>query len=175
MAEDAALVLSIDASAGFATAAEAALSISGERAWASDSPGRSVQHGSGSHYSNGGCRSWPRAACTCWGLSVCEPEYDEDDEAVQALAALAAGGEGRGRGGFGCAPRECRGHLDPLGSDTQLFAPGAWALVRALVNDEHGVSARSATRGADPRRIPYLAARWRTRLWASWRRIPRPS
>ena len=31
--EDAALVLSIDASAGFATAAEAALSIRGERPW----------------------------------------------------------------------------------------------------------------------------------------------
>ena len=31
-----------------------------------------------------------------------------------------------------------------LGSDAQLYAPGAWSLIRELVNNEHGISARSA-------------------------------
>ena len=78
------------------------------------------------------------------GLSVCEPESDEADEAVQALATLAAGERGRESVASVARRANAAGTSIALGSDTQLFAPGAWALVRALVNDKHGVSARSA-------------------------------
>ena len=50
-------------------------------------------------------------------------------------------GRGPGVGGLVARRANAAGTSIALGSDTQLFAPGAWALVRALVNDEHGVSA----------------------------------
>ena len=142
VAEDAALVLSIDASEGFAAAAEAALSIRGERPWLPirlDAAYSTAQDPISDE--------WLQKLASGrvhLGLSVCEPESDEDDEAVQALAMLAAGGEGRESVASVARRANVAGTSIALGSDTQLFAPGAWALVRALVNAEHGVSARSA-------------------------------
>lgn len=139
VAEDAALVLSIDASEGFAAAAEAALSIRGERPWLPirlDAAYSTAQDPISDE--------WLQKLASGrvhLGLSVCEPESDEDDEAVQALA---AGGEGQESVASVARRANAAGTSIALGSDTQLFAPGAWALVRALVNDEHGVSARSA-------------------------------
>lgn len=142
VAEDAALVLSIDASAGFATAAEAALSIRGERPWLPirlDAAYSTAQDPISDEWLQKLAEGRVHL-----GLSVCEPESDEDDEAVQALATLAAGGEGQESVASVARRANAAGTSIALGSDTQLFAPGAWALVRALVNDEHGVSARSA-------------------------------
>lgn len=139
VAEDAALVLSIDASAGFATAAEAALSIRGERPWLPirlDAAYSTAQDPISDEWLQKLAEGRVHL-----GLSVCEPESDEDDEAVQALA---AGGEGQESVASVARRANAAGTSIALGSDTQLFAPGAWALVRALVNDEHGVSARSA-------------------------------
>lgn len=139
VAEDAALVLSIDASAGFATAAEAALSIHGERPWLPirlDAAYSTAQDPISDEWLQKLAEGRVHL-----GLSVCEPESDEDDEAVQALA---AGGEGQESVASVARRANAAGTSIALGSDTQLFAPGAWALVRALVNDEHGVSARSA-------------------------------
>lgn len=142
VAEDAALVLSIDASEGFAAAAEVALLIRGERPWLPirlDAAYSTAQDSISDEWLQklAGGR-------VHLGLSVCEPESDEADEAVQALATLAAGGEGRESVASVARRANAAGTSIALGSDTQLFAPGAWALVRALVNDEHGVSARSA-------------------------------
>lgn len=142
VAEDAALVLSIDASAGFATAAEAALSIRGERPWLPirlDAAYSTAQDPISDEWLQKLAEGRVHL-----GLSVCEPESDEDDEAVQALATLAAGGEGQESVASVARRANVAGTSIALGSDTQLFAPGAWALVRALVNDERGVSARSA-------------------------------
>ena len=142
VAEDAALVLSIDASAGFAAAAEAALSIRGERPWLPirlDAAYSTAQDSISDEWLQKLAEGRVHL-----GLSVCEPESDEDDEAVQALATLAAGGEGQESVASVARRANAAGTSIALGSDTQLFAPGAWALVRALVNDEHGVSARSA-------------------------------
>ena len=142
VAEDAALVLSIDASAGFAAAAKAALSIRGERPWLPirlDAAYSTAQDPISDEWLQKLAEGRVHL-----GLSVCEPESDEDDEAVQALATLAAGGEGQESVASVARRANAAGTSIALGSDTQLFAPGAWALVRALVNDEHGVSARSA-------------------------------
>ena len=142
VAEDAALVLSIDASEGFAAAAEAALSIRGERPWLPirlDAAYSTAQDPISDEWLQKLAEGRVHL-----GLSVCEPESDEDDEAVQALATLAAGGEGQESVASVARRANAAGTSIALGSDTQLFAPGAWALVRALVNDEHGVSARSA-------------------------------
>lgn len=139
VAEDAALVLSIDASEGFAAAAEAALSIRGERPWLPirlDAAYSTAQDPISDEWLQKLAEGRVHL-----GLSVCEPE---SDEAVQALATLAAGGEGRESVASVARRANAAGTSIALGSDTQLFAPGAWALVRALVNDEHGVSARSA-------------------------------
>lgn len=139
VAEDAALVLSIDASEGFAAAAEVALSIRGERPWLPirlDAAYSTAQDPISDEWLQKLAEGRVHL-----GLSVCEPE---SDEAVQALATLAAGGEGRESVASVARRANAAGTSIALGSDTQLFAPGAWALVRALVNDEHGVSARSA-------------------------------
>lgn len=139
VAEDAALVLSIDASEGFAAAAEAALLIRGERPWLPirlDAAYSTAQDPISDEWLQKLAEGRVHL-----GLSVCEPE---SDEAVQALATLAAGGEGRESVASVARRANAAGTSIALGSDTQLFAPGAWALVRALVNDEHGVSARSA-------------------------------
>lgn len=141
-AEDAALVLSIDASEGFAAAAEVALSIRGERPWLPirlDAAYSTAQDPISDEWLQKLAEGRVHL-----GLSVCEPESDEADEAVQALATLAAGGEGRESVASVARRANAAGTSIALGSDTQLFAPGAWALVRALVNDKHGVSARSA-------------------------------
>lgn len=142
VAEDAALVLSIDASEGFAAAAEVALLIRGERPWLPirlDAAYSTAQDPISDEWLQKLAEGRVHL-----GLSVCEPESDEADEAVQALATLAAGGEGRESVASVARRANAAGTSIALGSDTQLFAPGAWALVRALVNDEHGVSARSA-------------------------------
>lgn len=142
VAEDAALVLSIDASEGFAAAAEVALLIRGERPWLPirlDAAYSTAQDSISDEWLQKLAEGRVHL-----GLSVCEPESDEADEAVQALATLAAGGEGRESVASVARRANAAGTSIALGSDTQLFAPGAWALVRALVNDEHGVSARSA-------------------------------
>lgn len=139
VAEDAALVLSIDASEGFAAAAEVALSIRGKRPWLPirlDAAYSTAQDPISDEWLQKLAEGRVHL-----GLSVCEPESDEDDEAVQALA---AGGEGRESVASVARRANAAGTSIALGSDTQLFAPGAWALVRALVNDERGVSARSA-------------------------------
>lgn len=139
VAEDAALVLSIDASEGFAAAAEVALLIRGERPWLPirlDAAYSTAQDPISDEWLQKLAEGRVHL-----GLSVCEPE---SDEAVQALATLAAGGEGRESVASVARRANAAGTSIALGSDTQLFAPGAWALVRALVNDEHGVSARSA-------------------------------
>lgn len=143
VAEDAALVLSIDASEGFAAAAKVALLIRGERPWLPirlDAAYSTAQDPISDEWLQKLAEGRVHL-----GLSVCEPESDEADEAVvQALATLAAGGEGRESVASVARRANAAGTSIALGSDTQLFAPGAWALVRALVNDEHGVSARSA-------------------------------
>ena len=142
VAEDAALVLSIDASAGFAAAAEAALSIRGERPWLPirlDAAYSTAQDPISDEWLQKLAEGRVHL-----GLSVCEPESDEDDEAVQALTALAAGGEGQESVASVARRANVAGTSIALGSDTQLFAPGAWSLIRELVNDEHGISARSA-------------------------------
>lgn len=142
VAEDAALVLSIDASEGFAAAAEVALLIRGERPWLPirlDAAYSTAQDPISDEWLQKLAEGRVHL-----GLSVCEPESDEADEAVQALATLAAGGEGRESVASVARRANAAGTSIALGSDTQLFAAGAWALVRALVNDEHGVSARSA-------------------------------
>lgn len=142
VAEDAALVLSIDASEGFAAAAEVALLIRGERPWLPirlDAAYSTAQDPISDEWLQKLAEGRVHL-----GLSVCEPESDEADEAVQALATLAAGGEGRESVASVARRANAAGTSIALGSDTQLFAPGAWALVRALVNDKHGVSARSA-------------------------------
>ncbi len=78
------------------------------------------------------------------GLSVCEPEEDEEaNDTVQALLAH-AGGEARESVASVARRANATGTSIALGSDTQLYAPGAWSLIRELVNDEHGISARSA-------------------------------
>lgn len=142
VAEDAALVLSIDASEGFAAAAEVALSIRGERPWLPirlDAAYSTAQDPISDEWLQKLAEGRVHL-----GLSVCEPESDEADEAVQALATLAAGGEGRESVASVARRANAAGTSIALGSDTQLFAPGAWALIRELVNDEHGISARSA-------------------------------
>ena len=142
VAEDAALVLSIDASEGFAAAAEVALLIRGERPWLPirlDAAYSTAQDPISDEWLQKLAEGRVHL-----GLSVCEPESDEADEAVQALATLAAGGEGCESVASVARRANAAGTSIALGSDTQLFAPGAWALVRALVNDKHGVSARSA-------------------------------
>lgn len=78
------------------------------------------------------------------GLSVCEPEEDEAaNDTVQALLAH-AGGEARESVASVARRANAAGTSIALGSDTQLYAPGAWPLIRELINDEHGISARSA-------------------------------
>ena len=127
VAEDAALVLSIDASAGFAAAAEAALSIRGERPWLPirlDAAYSTAQDPISDEWLQKLAEGRVHL-----GLSVCEPESDEDDEAVQALATLAAGGEGQESVASVARRANAAGTSIALGSDTQLFAPGAWALV----------------------------------------------
>ncbi|MEZ7668137.1 amidohydrolase [Rothia sp. 27098_8_27] len=142
VAEDAALLLSIDASTSFTTAANAALAVRESRPWLSIRLDAAI--------------STPQDPITDehltqlaearinLGLSVCEPEEDEaTNDTVQALLAH-AGGEARETVASVARRANATGTSIALGSDTQLYAPGAWPLIRELVNDEHGISARSA-------------------------------
>jgi amidohydrolase 3 len=142
VAEDAALLLSIDASTSFTTAADAALAARETRPWLSIRLDAAI--------------STPQDPITDehltqlaearinLGLSVCEPEEDETaNDTVQALLAH-AGGEARESVASVARRANAAGTSIALGSDTQLYAPGAWSLIRELVNDEHGISARSA-------------------------------
>lgn len=142
VAEDAALLLSIDASTSFADAADAALAVRESRPWLSIRLDAAI--------------STPQDPITDehltqlaearinLGLSVCEPEEDEAaNDTVQALLAH-AGGEVRESVASVARRANAAGTSIALGSDAQLYAPGAWSLIRELVNDEHGISARSA-------------------------------
>ena len=142
VAEDAALLLSIDASTSFADAADAALAVRESRPWLSIRLDAAI--------------STPQDPITDehltqlaearinLGLSVCEPEEDETaNDTVQALLAH-AGGEARESVASVARRANAVGTSIALGSDAQLYAPGAWSLIRELVNDEYGISARSA-------------------------------
>lgn len=142
VAEDAALLLSIDASAGFTTAADAALAARENRPWLSirlDAATSTPQDPITDEH-----LTQLAEARINLGLSVCEPEEDESaNDTVQALLAH-AGGEARESVASVARRANATGTSIALGSDTQLYAPGAWSLIRELVNDEHGISARSA-------------------------------
>ena len=142
VAEDAALLLSIDASTSFADAADAALAVRESRPWLSIRLDAAI--------------STPQDPITDehltqlaearinLGLSVCEPEEDETaNDTVQALLAH-AGGEARESVASVARRANAAGTSIALGSDAQLYAPGAWSLIRELVNGEYGISARSA-------------------------------
>lgn len=142
VAEDAALLLSIDASTGFTTAADAALAVRETRPWLSirlDAATSTPQDPITDEY-----LTQLAEARINLGLSVCEPEEDETaNDTVQALLAH-AGGEARESVASVARRANAAGTSIALGSDTQLYAPGAWPLIRELINDEHGISARSA-------------------------------
>ena len=136
VAEDAALLLSIDASTGFTTAADAALAVRETRPWlpirldaAISTPQDPITD---EHLTQ------LAEARINLGLSVCEPEEDEaTNDTVQALLAH-AGGEARETVASVARRANATGTSIALGSDTQLYAPGAWPLIRELI------SARSA-------------------------------
>ena len=142
VAEDAALLLSINASTSFANAADAALAARKNRPWlpirldaATSTPQDPITD---EHLTQ------LAEARINLGLSVCEPEEDEaTNDTVQALLAH-AGGEARETVASVARRANATGTSIALGSDTQLYAPGAWPLIRELINDEHGISARSA-------------------------------
>ena len=142
VAEDAALLLSIDASAGFTTAADAALAVRETHPWLPirlDAAISTPQDPITDEY-----LTKLAEARINLGLSVCEPEEDETaNDTVQALLAH-AGGEARESVASVARRANAAGTSIALGSDAQLYAPGAWSLIRELVNDEHGISARSA-------------------------------
>ena len=142
VAEDAALLLSIDASTGFTTAADAALTVRKNHPWLSirlDAAISTPQDPVTDEY-----LTKLAEARINLGLSVCEPEEDEAaSDTVQALLAH-AGGEARESVASVARRANAVGTSIALGSDTQLYAPGTWSLIRELVNDEHGISARSA-------------------------------
>ncbi|WP_315354826.1 amidohydrolase [Rothia mucilaginosa] len=198
VAEDAALLLSIDASTSFTTATDAALAVRETRPWlpirldaAISTPQDPITD---EHLTQ------LAEARINLGLSVCEPEEDEAaNDTVQALLAH-AGGEARESVASVARRANATGTSIALGSDTQLYAPGAWSLIRELVNDEHGISARSAfaalTRGVyrlaheenpftgqfAPDNTPAYVAQWRVEALmvqapdsrvASWSTDPR--
>lgn len=142
VAEDASLVLSIDASSGFTAAARSALLVREQRPWlpirldgAVSTPQDSITD------------EWLQKLAEArvnLGLSVLVPESDDSVGAVEALTALAAGGEERESVASVARRANAAGTSIALGSDAQLYAPGSWSLIRDLVNDEHGMSARSA-------------------------------
>ena len=142
VAEDAALLLSIDASTSFADAADAALAARESRPWLSirlDAATSTPQDPITDEH-----LTQLAEARINLGLSVCEPEEDEAaNDTVQALLAH-AGGEARETVASVARRANATGTSIALGSDTQLYAPGAWPLIRELINDEHGISARSA-------------------------------
>ena len=142
VAEDAALLLSIDASAGFTTAADAALAARKTHPWLSirlDAATSTPQDPITDEH-----LTQLAEARINLGLSVCEPEEDEStNDTVQALLAH-TGGEARESVASVARRANAAGTSIALGSDAQLYAPGAWSLIRELVNDEHGISARSA-------------------------------
>lgn len=143
VAEDAALLLlSIDANTGFTPAADAALAVRENHPWLSirlDAAISTPQDPITDEY-----LTKLAEARINLGLSVCEPEEDEEaNDTVQALLAH-AGGEARETVASVARRANATGTSIALGSDTQLYAPGAWSLIRELVNDEHGISARSA-------------------------------
>ena len=142
VAEDAALLLSINASTGFTPAADAALAVRENHPWLSirlDAAISTPQNPITDEY-----LTKLAEARINLGLSVCEPEEDEaSNDTVQALLAH-AGGEARESVASVARRANAAGTSIALGSDTQLYAPGAWSLIRELVNDEHGISARSA-------------------------------
>lgn len=142
VAEDAALLLSIDASTGFTPAADAALAVRENHPWLSirlDAATSTPQDPITDEHLTKLAETRINL-----GLSVCDPEEDEEaNDTVQALLAH-AGGEARESVASVARRANATGTSIALGSDTQLYAPGAWSLIRELVNDEHGISARSA-------------------------------
>lgn len=141
VAEDAALLLSIDASAGFTTAADAALAVRETRPWLSIRLDAAISTLQGP-ITDEHLTQLAEARINL-GLSVCEPEEETTNDTVQALLAH-AGGEARESVASVARRANAAGTSIALGSDTQLYAPGAWSLIRELVNDENGISARSA-------------------------------
>lgn len=145
VAEDAALLLSIDASTSFADAADAALAARENRPWLPirlDAAISTPQDPITDEY-----LTQLAEARINLGLSVCEPEEDETaNDTVQALLAHAGGEARESVASVASVARRANaaGTSIALGSDAQLYAPGAWSLIRELVNDEHGISARSA-------------------------------
>lgn len=145
VAEDAALLLSIDASTSFADAADAALTARKNRPWLPirlDAAISTPQDPITDEY-----LTQLAEARINLGLSVCEPEEDETaNDTVQALLAHAGGEARESVASVASVARRANaaGTSIALGSDAQLYAPGAWSLIRELVNDEHGISARSA-------------------------------
>lgn len=145
VAEDAALLLSIDASTSFANAADAALAVRETRPWLSirlDAATSTPQDPITDEH-----LTQLAEARINLGLSVCEPEEDETaNDTVQALLAHAGGEARESVASVASVARRANaaGTSIALGSDAQLYAPGAWSLIRELVNDEHGISARSA-------------------------------
>ena len=137
VAENAALLLSIDASTSFA-----ALAARKNRPWLSirlDAATSTPQDPITDEH-----LTQLAEARINLGLSVCEPEEDETaNDTVQALLAH-AGGEERESVASVARRANATGTSIALGSDTQLYAPGAWPLIHELVNNEHGISARSA-------------------------------